>query len=84
MALLLCGFSSVIAFTCDLKSQTIQYDLSPLSGTRRTSKNTQTPPTTSEAKVRMRMCSEIERLEGVPDEDQVGQLSSDPLSMMTV
>ena len=71
VALLLSGLSSVEAFSCNIQSQSVEYDLHPLSGTRHASKNTETPPTTSEAKVSMRLCHEIERLEGVPDEDQV-------------
>ena len=38
------------------------------------------PPTTSEAKVSMRLCSELEKHDDVPDEDQVGL--HDPLQFI--
>ncbi|WWC95211.1 hypothetical protein V866_002069 [Kwoniella sp. B9012] len=62
----------VASFQCSLTASSIPYDLSPLRGLRQVSKDTPTPPTTSEAKVRMELCSPegIGREDGVADEDQ--------------
>ncbi|WVW86329.1 hypothetical protein I302_108371 [Kwoniella bestiolae CBS 10118] len=62
----------VTAFSCSLTASSIPYDISPLSGLREVSKDTPTPPTTSEAKVRMELCNPegIGKQDGVADEDQ--------------
>ena len=62
-------------FSCNVVANDIKYDLSPLSGPRSASRNTQTPPTTSEARVLMDLCSDqgIKKEEKVADEDQVGR-----------
>ena len=70
-----------LSFNCNLETSSITYDLTPLDGLRHASKNTPTPPTTSEAKVSMRLCSELEKHDDVPDEDQVGQ--HDPPQFMS-
>ncbi|WWC91871.1 uncharacterized protein L201_006818 [Kwoniella dendrophila CBS 6074] len=62
----------VTPFSCSLTASSIPYDLSPLQGIREVSKDTATPPTTSEAKVKMELCEPdgIGKEDGVADEDQ--------------
>ncbi|WRT70075.1 uncharacterized protein IL334_007069 [Kwoniella shivajii] len=62
----------VTPFSCSLTASSIPYDLSPLKGIREDSKDTSTPPTTSEAKVRMELCDPdgIGKDDAVSDEDQ--------------
>ncbi|WVR09557.1 hypothetical protein IAU60_006626 [Kwoniella sp. DSM 27419] len=60
------------AFSCSLTSSDIPYDLNALSGTKVLSKESQTPPTTSEAKVSMELCGNdgLGPEDGIPDEDK--------------
>jgi hypothetical protein len=68
---------AVFAYECrptfSGKSGEVHFDLSPLSGERTTSKTTETPPTTNEARVRMSLCGEdtLKRDSDLSDEDQV-------------
>jgi len=66
----------VRSFDCAFELGPISYDLSPLAGVRTATKETQTPPTTSEARVTLDLCSKsgVPKEEGVSDEDQVCQL----------
>ncbi|GFZ50969.1 hypothetical protein JCM24511_08727 [Saitozyma sp. JCM 24511] len=69
-AFLLC-LPLAAAWTCDLTASSISYDLSPLSGLRRTGRDSSTPPSTSQARVELDLCGEgIGVEEGVPEEDQ--------------
>ncbi|WVQ84562.1 hypothetical protein IAT38_006716 [Cryptococcus sp. DSM 104549] len=62
----------VTSFECSLTASSIPYDLSPLKGYRSAAKDTHTPPTTSEAKVELELCSPegLKKEDGVADEDQ--------------
>ncbi|KAK4689223.1 autophagy-related protein 27, partial [Tremellales sp. Uapishka_1] len=59
--------TSVHSFSCITTVQTIPYKLTPLAGVRTVSKDTPTPPTTSEAKVQLGLCSE----DGMPHNDDL-------------
>lgn len=67
----------IAAFDCSITASSISYDLSPLTGLRTASKDSSTPPTTSEAKVSMNLCAAegLGKEDGVADEDQVGGMS---------
>jgi hypothetical protein len=73
VAALLLTLPAQAAFECVFMSNSIPYDLNPLGNLRTTTKENQTPPTTSEAKVLMELCGAegIPKEEGVADEDQV-------------
>ncbi|XAO27439.1 hypothetical protein I312_106293 [Cryptococcus bacillisporus CA1280] len=62
----------IAAFDCSLTASSISYDISPLTGLRTASKDSSTPPTTSEAKVSMNLCAAegLGKEDGVADEDQ--------------
>jgi hypothetical protein len=72
---------AVLAFDCRLdlpssngkKGKDVHFDLGPLDGEYSASKTTQTPPTTNEAKVRLRLCGDegLKRDTEMADEDQV-------------
>lgn len=61
-------------FECIFDVASASYDLTPLAGLRTTTKENQTPPTTSEARVTLELCGQsgIPKEDGVSDEDQVG------------
>ncbi|KAH8090717.1 autophagy-related protein 27 [Filobasidium floriforme] len=71
---------AVLAFDCRLdlpssngkKGKDVHFDLGPLDGEHSASKTTQTPPTTNEAKVRLRLCGDegLKRDTEMADEDQ--------------
>ncbi|KIR59273.1 hypothetical protein I314_04788 [Cryptococcus bacillisporus CA1873] len=62
----------IAAFDCSLTASSISYDISPLTGLRTASKDSSTPPTTSEAKVSMNLCAAegLGKEDDVADEDQ--------------
>ncbi|WVQ94861.1 hypothetical protein IAU59_001944 [Kwoniella sp. CBS 9459] len=62
----------VTSFQCAFTASDIPYDLSPLSGVREVLKETSTPPTTTEARVKMELCGSegLGKEDGVADEDQ--------------
>ncbi|OXB35313.1 hypothetical protein J007_04980 [Cryptococcus neoformans] len=62
----------VVAFDCSITVSSISYDISPLAGLRTASKDSSTPPTTSEVKVSMDLCAGegLGKEDGVADEDQ--------------
>ncbi|OCF43670.1 hypothetical protein I317_02420 [Kwoniella heveanensis CBS 569] len=62
----------VPAYQCAFTVSDIPYDINPLSGVREVSKETPTPPTTSEAVVKMELCGSegLGKEDGVADEDQ--------------
>ncbi|WWC72168.1 uncharacterized protein I206_106128 [Kwoniella pini CBS 10737] len=62
----------VTPFSCSLTASSIPYDISPLAGLRQVSKDTPTPPTTTEARVKMDLCGPegIGKEDGMADEDQ--------------
>ena len=67
--------SPVYSFSCSVSTQNITYDLSPLTGLRTANRRTPTPPTTSEAIVRMDLCRNSgvpPEYGGIPEEDEVG------------
>lgn len=70
---LLLALPAHAAFECVFESNSIPYDLNPLGNLRTTTKENQTPPTTSEAKVMLELCGAdgIPKEDGVADEDQV-------------
>ncbi|WWD19782.1 hypothetical protein CI109_104246 [Kwoniella shandongensis] len=72
LAPLLLSLPSTYSFSCSLSPSSIPYDLSPLTGVRETSRVSETPPTTSEAKVFMELCKEggLGKEDGLSDEDQ--------------
>ena len=67
------------AFDCVFQVESASYDLSALAGLRTATKENQTPPTTSEAKVALDLCggSGIPKEDGVSEEDQVRHDSRD-------
>ncbi|ODN94851.1 hypothetical protein L198_04999 [Cryptococcus wingfieldii CBS 7118] len=69
---LLASLSLAAAFDCALSPGSIPFDLHPLAGIRTASKQSDTPPTTSEAKVSLDLCNPegLQREEGLSDEDQ--------------
>ncbi|KAL7424398.1 type II membrane protein [Cryptotrichosporon argae] len=60
------------AFSCAVSTGPVTYDLDPLRGLRRASRESSTPPTRSEARVLLDLCAEggVGREDGVSDEDQ--------------
>jgi hypothetical protein len=70
-------FPAVLAFECrptlSHKGNSVHFDLTPLAGERSTSKTTETPPTTNEAKVQLSLCGDdaLKKNSDLSDEDQV-------------
>jgi len=68
---------AVLAFECrptlSQKDGSVHFDLVPLAGERSTSKTTETPPTTNEAKVQLSLCGDdtLKKNSDLSDEDQV-------------
>lgn len=79
VATLLLSLPARAAFECVFESNSIPYDLNPLGSLRTTTKENQTPPTTSEAKVLLELCGAegLPKEDGVADEDQVRPLCGD-------
>ena len=64
--------SLAAAFECAFTANGVSYDLKPLGGVRSASSRTDTPPTQSEARLRMDLCGDgVGREDGLADEDQV-------------
>lgn len=80
LLLLTVSLPAVLAFDCRLdlpssknKGKEVHFDLGSLDGEHSASKTTETPPTTNEAKVRLRICGDegLKRDGDVAEEDQV-------------
>lgn len=76
IALLLLPYLVVATFDCKLSlpsagknKKDIRFDLSSLGGERTAAKETSTPPTTSEARIRMKLCGD----EGLPLDDSLSE-----------
>jgi hypothetical protein len=64
--------SLAAAFECSFTANGVSYDLNPLGNVRTASSRTDTPPTQSEARLRMALCGDgVGREDGLADEDQV-------------
>lgn len=76
----------VAAFDCSITAFSISYDISPLAGLRTASKDSSTPPTTSEVKVSMNLCGGegLGKEDGVADEDQVGGMFMGNKNMLMI
>lgn len=62
----------VSAFSCEVSASGIEYDLRPLAGLRTAVRESDTPPTKSEARATLDLCGDgMPREDGVADEDQV-------------
>lgn len=69
----LASLSAAQAFSCKQTINGKDYDLGPLGGLREVSKESDTPPTKTIARVRMDLCSEdgVSKEDGVDEKDQV-------------
>ena len=71
--------SLAAAFECAFTANGVSYDLTPLGGVRSASSRTDTPPTQSEARLRMDLCGDgVGREDGLADEDQVHSRKPEP------
>lgn len=63
---------AVSAFSCEVSASGIEYDLRPLAGPRTAVRESDTPPTKSEARATLDLCGDgLPWEDGVADEDQV-------------
>jgi hypothetical protein len=69
----LTSISAVHGFSCKQTVDGKDYDLGPLGGLREVSKESDTPPSKTIARVRMDLCSEdgVQKEDGVDEKDQV-------------
>jgi hypothetical protein len=78
-SLCLTGLSAAQSFSCNPTVGGKTYDLAPLAGVREVSKESDTPPTKTVARVRMELCAGdgLKKDDGVDERDQVRSVGLD-------